>query len=77
MSESLIDRVRDTTRPRRAAFRALTRFQVNVRLWEVDKLKAKGLICPYDPDLNLLGWFGAYDEDTGLTASLPDEILIG
>ncbi|MFO0824471.1 MAG: CRISPR-associated helicase Cas3' [Gemmataceae bacterium] len=72
---NLIDRVRDITQPRRAAFRALTRFQVNVRHWEIEKLRSQGLICDLDPDLNLLGWFGEYSPDTGLVAA--HDMLIG
>ncbi|MBA4192063.1 MAG: CRISPR-associated helicase/endonuclease Cas3 [Planctomycetaceae bacterium] len=73
----LVDRVRDITKPRRAAFRALARFQVNVRHWEIEKLRAQGLICDLDPDLNLLGWFGEYSPHTGLITVASQDVLIG
>ncbi|MCE9564272.1 MAG: CRISPR-associated helicase Cas3' [Planctomycetes bacterium] len=73
----LIDHVRDISKPRRAAFRALARFQVNVRYWEIEKLRSQGLICDLDADLNLLGWFGEYRPDVGLVAVASQDVLIG
>lgn len=61
----------------RAAFRALARFQVNVRFWEMEQLKAKGLVCQFDPDLDLWGWYGGYDPELGLMTDVPDRVLIG
>lgn len=74
--DALLARVRDPLMRTRSAFRALGRFQINIRFWEVDQLRVQGLVCPLAPDLDLLGWFGGYDPDTGI-AGASDLVLIG
>lgn len=74
--DARIAHVCDPSQRGRAAFRALIPFQVAVRTWELDPLRARGLVVPVAPDLDLLAWDGAYDEDTGLTAD-GDVVLIG
>lgn len=75
--DGLIERVRNPMTRNRRTFRAIARFQVNIRFWEVEKLQSQGLVCPLDPDIDLLGWFGDYNSETGLVSSMPDQVLIG
>ncbi len=69
--ERLLDALR--TRPNRANFRALAPFQVNVFRSELTRL---GSASPLSDDVELLVWYGNYNEELGLIAEAPDLLLV-
>lgn len=70
--ESLIDNVRRD--PSRANFRALAPYQVNLRRHELQK--AGSLVARPIEKLNLLFWYGPYDDSLGMSSDHTDMLMI-
>ncbi len=70
--ESLIDKIRQD--PSRSNFRALAPYQVNLRQHELQK--AGSLVARPIENLDLLCWYGPYDDSLGMSSDQTDMLMI-
>jgi CRISPR-associated endonuclease/helicase Cas3 len=59
-------------RPRKAVFRALSRYQVN--LFPAQRLRSAHLIAEQPP--GILVWSGKYDDDAGIVNEMADDLIV-
>jgi hypothetical protein len=70
---TLLDQLRNPATRKKAVFRALGRFQVNVRPGELRNLP--GVVVPV-PDTDVFEWAGGYDPEVGLLVDELPELAV-